>query len=89
MRLSIEIGNTNQLEQFKPKEIEKIYQQLFNCKEGKIILEDLASMSGMYRTNFVADNSNHTIFLEGQRSLFLYICSHLGSDDINNIQGGI
>lgn len=40
----------------------------------------------MYRTNFVQNSGEHTAFLEGQRALFLYICSQL-EDISDNIEG--
>lgn len=68
-------------------ELAKIYCRIFGSNDGRIVLEDLATISGMYRTNFVPDNSNYTIFLEGQRALLLYICSQLEQNKINNIEG--
>ncbi|MGX6959873.1 MAG: hypothetical protein ACIPMY_01170, partial [Rickettsia endosymbiont of Pentastiridius leporinus] len=64
----------------------EIYSRTFTSKDGIMILEDLASMSGMYRSNFVIDNDRHTAFLEGQRALFLYICSKL-ENNISNVEG--
>jgi len=75
--------------QLDAEQLHKAYKQLFSGEAGKVILEDLASISGMYRTNFVQGNSRHTSFLEGQRSLFLYICSHIEEKQINNIEGDI
>jgi len=69
------------------EQLYKAYRQLFTGDAGKAVLEDLASMSGMYRSNFVQDNANHTSFLEGQRSLFLYICSQIENTQITNIEG--
>ena len=68
------------------EQLRKIYQRTFESKDGKVILEDLANVSGMYRINFVQNNSEHTAFLEGQRALFLYICSQL-EEDVSNIEG--
>ena len=69
------------------EELKQIYLKTFSAKDGKIILEDLANVSGMHRSNFVKDSSDYTAFLEGQRSLFLYICSQLEEDVNNNIEG--
>ncbi len=45
-------------------------------------------MSGIYRSNFVRQESKYTAFLEGHRALFLYICSQVSEDDgVNNIDG--
>ena len=70
----------------KREDLAKIYARVFNTKDGKMILEDLASFSGMFRSNFVQNSSHHTAYLEGQRSLFLYICSQL-EEEVNNIEG--
>ena len=44
----------HQLPKQLPREsLRKIYHRTFESKDGKLILEDLANMSGMYRTNFV------------------------------------
>lgn len=71
------------------KRLQKAYKEIFTSKAGKMVLDDLASISGMYRTNFVQNNMYHTSFLEGQRSLFLYICSHLTDRQNVNIRGNI
>jgi len=81
------IDTTNEQKQLNNEQLHKAYKQLFTSDAGKEVLEDLASISGMYRTNFVQDNSQHTSFLEGQRSLFLYICSQIEDKQINNIEG--
>jgi hypothetical protein len=67
-------------------DLRKIYSRIFSTKDGKIVLEDLAGASGMYRTNFVQGSSDYTAFLEGHRALLLYICSQL-DDNIDNIEG--
>jgi len=70
----------------KAKDLAQIYIRTFTSKDGIIILEDLANISGMYRSNFVIDNDRHTAYLEGQRALFLYICSQL-ENNISNMEG--
>ncbi|WP_417904535.1 hypothetical protein [Candidatus Tisiphia endosymbiont of Micropterix aruncella] len=61
--------------------------QIFSGKDGRIVLEDLAQLSGVYRSNF-RQESDYTAFLEGYRALFLYICSQASRDDgVNNIDG--
>ncbi|WP_253307815.1 MULTISPECIES: hypothetical protein [unclassified Rickettsia] len=72
----------------KAKDLTEIYSRIFTSKDGIMILEDLANMSGMYRSNFIVDNDRHTAYLEGQRALFLYICSQL-ENDINNMEGNL
>ncbi|WP_341761159.1 hypothetical protein [Candidatus Tisiphia endosymbiont of Thecophora atra] len=83
MKLSSSPSNLRTKEQLK-----SIYCKLFSGEDGKIILEDLAQMSGIYRSNFVRQESEYTAFLEGHRALFLYICSQASEDDgVNNIDG--
>ncbi len=85
MKLSINSPPTNLLTK---EQLKSIYCKLFSGEDGKIILEDLAQMSGIYRSNFVRQESDYTAFLEGHRALFLYICSQTSEDDeINNIDG--
>ena len=83
MKLSIKESSKT----LKQDEIIKAYERLFSSRDGAVVLEDLASLSGMYRSNFVQNNKEHTFFLEGQRSLFLYICSQLSKDEVSNIKG--
>ncbi|WP_342270056.1 Bbp19 family protein [Rickettsia endosymbiont of Orchestes rusci] len=92
MKILIEAGKANELEETdinltikKANDLIKIYSRIFTSNDGKMILEDLANMSGMYRSNFIADNDRHTAYLEGQRALFLYICSQL-ENNINNME---
>ena len=70
------------------EQLKSIYLKIFSGEDGKIVLEDLAQISGVYRSNFIRQESDHTAFLEGQRALFLYICSQSSEDDrVNNIEG--
>lgn len=73
-------------EQERREELHKIYYRIFSSNDGKMILEDLANVSGMYRTNFMQNNSDYTSFMEGHRALFLYICGQL-NNKVNNIEG--
>lgn len=70
----------------KAKDLSQIYSRTFTSKDGIMILEDLARMSGMYNSNFVPADPLHTAFLEGRRALLLYICSQI-ENNINNIEG--
>ncbi len=85
MQILIEASQTEK-RLFDKDELHKIYCRTFSSNDGKMILEDLATTCGMYRSNFVQGSSEYTSFLEGQRSLFLYICSQL-AEKINNIEG--
>ena len=86
MKLSVNSPSSNLLTK---EQLKSIYCKLFSGEDGKIILEDLAQMSGIYRSNFVRQESDYTAFLEGHRALFLYICSQASEDDrVDNIEGG-
>ena len=68
------------------KEIEKKFKQLkddykfiFNSEEGKRVLEDLSKRCHESSTTFSKDNSHETAFLEGQRSIYLFIKAMLKS----------
>lgn len=75
-------------EQERREELHKIYYRIFSSNDGKMILEDLASASGMYRTNFVQNNSDYTSFMEGHRALFLYICAQIETQT-RNMEGNL
>ncbi|WP_250310798.1 Bbp19 family protein [Rickettsia endosymbiont of Oedothorax gibbosus] len=79
MKLSINSSSPSPL--LKKEQLKSIYCKLFSGEDGKIILEDLAQMSGIYRSNFLRQKSEYTAFLEGHRALFLYICSQISKDD--------
>jgi len=70
----------------KAKDLAQIYTSLFSSEYGKIVLEDLAEVSGMYNSNFVLADPLHTAFLEGKRDLCLYICRQV-ENNISNIDG--
>ena len=73
----------------KKEQLKAIYQKIFSTEDGRIVLEDLAEVSGVYRSNFIRQESDYTAFLEGHRALFLYICSLASeeNDGIENIEG--
>ena len=62
------------------KEIEKKFKQLkddykfiFNSEEGKRVLDDISIRCHESSTTFSKDNSHETAYLEGQRSIYLFI----------------
>ncbi len=68
------------------KEIEKKFKQLkddykfiFNSEEGKRVLDDISIRCHESSTTFSKDNSHETAFLEGQRSIYLFIKAMLKS----------
>ncbi|WP_341757147.1 MULTISPECIES: hypothetical protein [unclassified Candidatus Tisiphia] len=66
MKLSINSSSPPNL--LTKEQLKSIYCKLFSGEDGKIILEDLAQMSGIYRSNFVRQESEYTAFLEGYLS---------------------
>ena len=68
------------------KELEKKFKQLkddykfiFNSEEGKRVLEDISIRCHERTTTFNKDNSHETAFLEGQRSILLFLKAMLKS----------
>ena len=68
------------------KEIEKKFKQLkddykfiFNSEEGKRVLNDISIRCHESSTTFSKDNSHETAFLEGQRSILIFIKAMLKS----------
>tara|TARA_R100000734_G_C3302363_1_gene92898 strand:- start:390 stop:611 length:222 start_codon:yes stop_codon:yes gene_type:complete len=68
------------------KEIEKKFKQLkddykfiFNSEEGKRVLDDISIRCHESSTTFSKDNSHETAFLEGQRSILIFIKAMLKS----------
>ena len=86
MELLIENDKVEQV--LSNNDLAEIYNRIFSTNDGKIVLQDLATVSGMYRSNFTHNSSDYTVFREGQRALFLYICSQL-ENNITNIEGKI
>jgi len=68
------------------KEVEKKLNQLkadykfvFGSDEGKRVLDDISIRCHESSTTFSKDNSHETAFLEGQRSIALFIKAMLKS----------
>jgi hypothetical protein len=89
MKLSINsAANQSSPPLLTKEQLKSIYLKLFSGEDGKIVLEDLAQVAGIYRSNFIRQESDYTAFLEGHRALFLYICSQASKDEeVNNIEG--
>ena len=54
-------------------QLRKDYQIVFGSDEGKRVLEDISIRCHESSTTFSKDNSHETAFLEGQRSISLFI----------------
>ena len=51
----------------------KNYKFVFGSDEGKQILDDLSKRCHEYVTTHAKENSHETAFLEGQRSVLIFI----------------
>jgi len=68
-----------QLEQFI-KGLKKNYEYIFNTDEGKEILSDLEKRCHYHSTTNVKGDSHESAYMEGQRSVLLFIKSMLRKD---------
>jgi len=55
------------------KQLELDYKQVFNSPEGKNVLEDLKKRCSFYSTSHIKGDSHESAFLEGTRSVILFI----------------
>jgi hypothetical protein len=55
------------------KQLELNYKQIFNSPEGKEVLEDLKKRCSFYSTSHIKGDSHESAFLEGTRSVVLFI----------------
>lgn len=66
------------------------WKKVFDSKDGRDILYDLALYCRINKTSFVPNDPHQTAFNEGSRDVFLHICSmlSLSHTDITNIISG-
>ena len=69
-----------QLEQFI-KGLKKNYEYIFNTDEGKEILSDLEKRCHYHSTTNVKGDSHESAYMEGQRSVLLFIKSMLQKEN--------
>ena len=55
------------------KELNLAYKQTFESDNGKIVLEDLKKRCSFYNTTHIKGDSHESAFLEGTRSVILFI----------------
>jgi hypothetical protein len=65
--------------QKKIEQLRKDYKIVFGSDEGKRVLEDISIRCHERTTTFNKDNSHETAFLEGQRSMLLFLKAMLKS----------
>ena len=63
----------------KIKQLKADYKFVFGSDEGKRVLDDISIRCHESSTTFSKDNSHETAFLEGQRSIALFIKAMLKS----------
>ena len=68
-----------QLEKFI-EGLKKNYQYIFNTDEGKEVLSDLEKRCHYHSTTNVKGDSHESAYMEGQRSVLLFIKSMLRKD---------
>ena len=59
------------------------YKYIFNTDEGKEVLADLEKRCHYHSTTNVKGDSHESAYLEGQRSVLLFIKSMLRKENIN------
>ena len=67
---------TKQLEKFL-KGLQTNYKTIFNTDEGKEVLADLETRCHYHSTTNVKGDSHESAYMEGQRSVILFIKSML------------
>ena len=63
------------------KQLRENYQQTFSTDEGKQVLSDLEKRCHFYATTNVKGDSHESAYMEGQRSVLLFIKSMLQDDN--------
>ena len=63
------------------KELKDAYKRIFNSDEGKIIISDLEKRCHFLSTTNVKGDSHESAYMEGQRSVLLFIKSMLQKKD--------
>jgi|TARA_B110000977_G_scaffold148401_1_gene188193 acyl-CoA-binding protein len=71
---------SKQLEQLIGK-LKKNYEFIFNTDEGKEVLFDLEKRCHYHATTNVKGDSHESAYMEGQRSVLLFIKSMLQNDN--------
>jgi|TARA_B100000900_G_scaffold367669_1_gene344321 hypothetical protein len=60
--------------------LKKNYQYIFNTDEGKEVLSDLEKRCHYHSTTNIKGDSHESAYMEGQRSVILFIKSMLRND---------
>ena len=73
---------TKQLEKFL-KGLQTNYKTIFNTDEGKEVLSDLEKRCHYHSTTNVKGDSHESAYMEGQRSVLLFIKTMLQKENKN------
>jgi hypothetical protein len=65
------------------KELRRNYQKIFESDEGKQVLSDLEKRCHYWSTTNVKGDSHESAYMEGQRSVLLFIKSMLQKENKN------
>ena len=78
-------NNMETNKQFKSliKKLRDNYQYIFNTDEGKEVLSDLEKRCHYHSTTNVKGDSHESAYMEGQRSVLLFIKSMLQKENKN------
>ena len=63
------------------KKLRENYQYIFNTDEGKEVLSDLEKRCHYHSTTNVKGDSHESAYMEGQRSILLFIKAMLQNDN--------
>jgi len=72
--------DTKQLEKYL-QELQTDYKTIFNSDEGKRIMSDLEKRCHFMTTTNIKGDSHESAYMEGQRSVLLFIKSMLQKKD--------
>ena len=65
------------------KALREAYKQVFNSDEGKLIISDLEKRCHFMSTTNVKGDSHESAYMEGQRSVLLFIKQMLRKENKN------
>jgi hypothetical protein len=63
------------------KELREAYKKIFESDDGKVVIKDLEKRCHFMSTTNVKGDSHESAYMEGQRSVLLFIKSMLQNDN--------
>ncbi len=63
------------------KELREAYKKIFESDDGKVVIKDLEKRCHFMSTTNVKGDSHESAYMEGQRSVLLFIKSMLQDDN--------